>query len=529
MRNVSCVPYLFVSEEFLLENKRTQIQDSNVVSFIPNGDYYFHKALQSLDKEQFDKAYKYIKRAAELSPDDAQILMQYGIIEMDFGRFEHAYELIHTAYSLEPSNPDIIFMLAEVSGYIGFIDDAKKYAEKYLTIEPNGMYHLEAEDILQFAEEDQALMVELDGDDKTKILALDKSGRLMEQGDFKQAIDVLEQIVETYPTEWPAYNNLALAYFYLGEIEQASALLNEVLRETNGTNLHALCNLAVIAYSQGRREELAAFIEVLSKIQPYNFEHRHKLGVTLALIGEHEIAFKWLHSLSKRGYEGDAGFYFWLANSAYFSNHKQLAQSTWAKLIELDPSKVGLEPWLQHYLHPDYVPANDCDYIVNKLKAPTLTEKMLGCFILNISPHKQEILAHPKWVDVESFNEAEKYVLAYILGHSLSDKDPVQRSILVAMQAAELIVEKYEALNMLSKGCIEQVFAMVERAIQKKVWLKNAKAVAAAADYIFLSLTGEAVTKKQIAEDFDISVSTLTKYSDLYFELFSEEIDDFLD
>ena len=27
-----------------------------------------------------DKAYKYIKRAAELSPDDAHILMHYGII-----------------------------------------------------------------------------------------------------------------------------------------------------------------------------------------------------------------------------------------------------------------------------------------------------------------------------------------------------------------------------------------------------------------------------------------------------------------
>lgn len=513
----------------MLENKRTNIQDSNIVSFIPNGDYYFQKALQALDKEQMDKAYKYIKRAAELSPDDAQILMQYGIIQMDFGRYEHAYELIHTAYSIEPSNPDIVFMLAEVSGYIGFIGDAKKYAEKYLTIEPNGMYQFEAEDILQFAEEEKELMIELDGDDKTKIIALEKSRRLMEQGDFPQAIEVLEQIVEAYPTEWPAYNNLALAYFYLGELEQAISLLNEVMRETKGTNLHALCNLAVIAYSQEQHEELASFIEVLNKIQPYNFENRHKLGVTLALIGQHEVAFKWLQSLNKRGYDGDAGFYFWLANSAYFSGHEQIAHTAWDKLIELDPSKVGLEPWLQHTLNPDYMPANDRDYIINKLNGTTLAETLVGCVVLNYSPHKQEILAHPKWINVDNFHEIEKYALAYILDHPLNDKDPIQKQVKVAMEAAELIINQYNALNMFSKGCIEQVFSMFELAYLQQQPVKNPKALAATADFIFRAITGETVTKKEIATTYDISVSTLTKYCNLYFSLLPQIPDELLD
>ena len=509
----------------MLENNSTIKQHSNLVSFIPNGDYYFQKALQALDKEQMDKAYKYIKRAAELSPDDAQILMQYGVIQMDLGSFEHAYELIHTAYSLEPSNADIVFMLAEVSGYIGFIGDAKKYAEQYLELEPDGMYQLEAYDILQFAEEEKELIVELNGDDKTKILALDKSARFMEQGDFRQAINVLEQIVETYPTEWPAYNNLALAYFYLGELEQATALLNEVMRETNGTNLHALCNLAVIAYSQSRQDELAKFVEILTKIQPYNFDHRHKLGITLGLIGEHETSFKWLQSLNKKGYDGDAGFYFWLASSAYFSGREQIAETAWNRLLEIDPSKEGLEPWKQHFLQPDYLPANDRDYIVQKLNGETMADKMIGCFVLTLSPHQQEIIAHPKWLNVESFNDIEKYALAYTLGYPLSDKDVEQRTVLVAMEAAHLVVHQHEQLTMQSKGSVEQVFMMVEFALRQHVVLKNAKAIAATADFIFQSMTGEAITKKQIAEQYSISVSTLTKYVDLYFELLHEMTD----
>lgn len=520
MRDVLCVPYLFVSEEILLENIRSKQQDSNVVSFIPNGDYYFHKALQELDKEQLEKAYKYIKRAAELSPDNAQILMQYGVVQMDRGQFEHAYELIHTAYSLEPSNPDMIFMLAEVSGYIGFLQDAKKYALQYLEIEPNGMYRLEAEDILEFAEEEQDLLVDIQDEDKDKIISLEKSQRLMEQKQFDQAIDLLEQTIERYPTEWPAYNNLSLAYFYVGEVEQAKALLNHVMRETNATNLHALCNLAVIAYSQMDTEALNEYIDVLNKIQPYNFENRHKLGVTLALIGENETAFKWLHSLSRKGYVGDSGFYFWLSNSAYFSGHEELAKSSWAKLIEQDPTKEGFEPWNQQVnMSIHYSPAKDLDFIVNKLKSEMQDEKLMALFTLSISPHKQEIIAHPKWIDVDRFDVVEKLMLAYVLGYPLNEKNELEKCIVTAMQAAQLVLDKNDNFNIVTRGTVEQIFSLLSLSVVSNQKFKNAKGLAAAADYIFLNVIDQNVTKKEIAHKYEISVSTLTKYCNVAFEI----------
>lgn len=92
-----------------MENQRQKEKLNNVVSFIPNGEYYFNKALKAMDKDQMDKAYKYMKRAAELSPDDAHVLMQLGILEMEAQNFEKAYELIHTAYSIEPSEPEHVF------------------------------------------------------------------------------------------------------------------------------------------------------------------------------------------------------------------------------------------------------------------------------------------------------------------------------------------------------------------------------------------------------------------------------------
>ena len=53
----------------------------------------------------------------------------------------------------------------------------------------------------------------------------------MESGDFKEAIELLESIITDYPEFWAAYNNLALAYFYIGKTKKANALLHDVLKQ----------------------------------------------------------------------------------------------------------------------------------------------------------------------------------------------------------------------------------------------------------------------------------------------------------
>ena len=55
-----------------------------------------------MEQDRFDEAHKYLKRATELSPNDPQILMQYGVLIMEEGRFEEAHEILMTAYTLNP-------------------------------------------------------------------------------------------------------------------------------------------------------------------------------------------------------------------------------------------------------------------------------------------------------------------------------------------------------------------------------------------------------------------------------------------
>ena len=494
------------------ENKRFKPKSSNVVSFIPNGEYYFQKALKAIDRNEMDNAYKFIKRAAELSPDDAQILLQYSILEMESQHFDMAYELIHSAYSLDPNDEEIIFVLAEASGCLGLMGDAKKYAQKYLDVAPDGVYAEEAVDILEFVEEDPLDMEPTEEGEPEKMIAQEKARRYMQDGEFQKAIEVLEYVIGKYPDLWTAYNNLALAYFYMGEAEQAKALLNQVLRENHG-NLHALCNLAVFAYYEKNDDELLNAVEVLKKIQPYDFENRYKLGATLALIGEYETSYKWLRSLKKIGYEGDPGFYFWLAQSAYFTGNDEMARSAWRQLVEIDPTKEGFEPWVNAG-DGKKVLTNAREFIVNKIISKEEEDHLFGFYLLKNSPHKQEIIAHPKWINVSDYTEFAKIGLGYALNHELNAKNPVERSILRIMETAELISEKNQDNSVLEAQMLNIWFSLSKIAYYRDYAFKNTTALAASVEYSFLNAMEETVTKKSIAEKYGISTATLTKYED---------------
>ncbi len=477
---------LIISEEIFWKTNVEKSKRIIIVSFVPNGDYFFKKALKAIDRDQMDKAYKYMKRAAELSPNDAHILLQFGIMEMDAGNFESAYECIHTAYSLEPSEAEYVFFLAEVSGCLGIIHDAKKYAEMYLEMDPDGLYAFEANEILDFIEfEDE--YEPLDEEDGEKLIVQEKARRFMENGRFPEAIEVLEELIEKFPDLWPAYNNLALAYFYTGEIEEAKALLNNVLRENHG-NLHAICNLTVIAYYEKEEKELAALVEILKKINPFDWENRYKLGATLSLIGEHELAFKWLRSMSKRGYEGDSGFYFWLAQSAYFSGYEDIAENSWKTLIEIDPSKKGLEPW--HHIKKNAgsnALEQNRDTIVEKISSKYSAHRMFGFFLLSKSAYKQEIVAHPTWIDLSKYNGLEKLSLAYALNHQFNKNNKIEKYFERAMEVAEQLYEKSGSVTIESQYLFQMWFVLCERALQDSYEFKNVKALAAAVEFMFNS------------------------------------------
>ena len=496
-------------------NKKSKIVlRENIISFLPTGEYYYKKALDELQKDRYEKAHKYLKRAAELSPNDPMILLQYAILQMEIDNFELAHELLRNAHTIDQNESEIVFFLAEVNAHLGNFVEANKYAGMYLEMDIQGEYTEEAMEIVDFTEQEDIVSLPVDTPSSEALFLQEKSRRLMEQGKFEEAVELLEAIVVDHPDFWAAFNNLALAYFYIGEEEQAKALLHDVLNENRG-NIHALCNLAVIHYYEKNEEDLEEIVELLAKINPYFVEHRYKLGATFALIGKYEQAFKWLRSLQRKGFEGDPGFYFWLSHSAYFSGHKEVAKNAWKALLKLDPEKAGFEPWLPVKSESTANEATSTiqkEYILEKIQHKHVSERIYGIYLLGKSAHRQEIISHPKWIVVDKLTTMEKLFLANSLGHTFDEKSVAEKAFLRAIAATDLLYEKYQPFEQEDTLLFQMWFVLVERALEKGYGFKNPRALIAATEYMFASSRSKNVTKKHYAEQYGITTNTLTKY-----------------
>ena len=446
-------------------DKLRKKHDKKIISFIPDGEFYYNKAIQAMQRDRFEDAQRYLKRASELSPEDWKILMEYGVLVMEEGRFEEAHELLMTANSLAPSEEEIIFYLAEVHAHLGMLRDAKMYAEKYISIDPDGPFADDSMEIIDFAEQEESFNDDEMPDGEVYFLQ-EKARRLMESGDFKAAVELLESIIVDYPEFWAAYNNLALAYFYIGENERASELLHDVLDRNKG-NIHALCNLAVFYYYEKKEEELESLLALLVKIKPYQFENRYKLGATFALIGRHKEAYNWLRSLQKRGFEGDTGYYFWLSHSAYFSGHEKVAREAYATLIELDPSKVGYEPWkdVQEIIKSDSL-EQDREFLLSKITNTYRSERMFGFYLLGKSGHKQEIISHPSYIEIEKLSDYERLFLASGLDYEFMPETNFDKSFMRALETTDLLYDKYCPLDKQASHLFQMWFTLCETALK---------------------------------------------------------------
>ena len=175
-----------------MNKKSKKVFKENIISFLPTGEYYYKKALDELQKEQYEKAHKYLKRAVDLSPDDPLILMQYAILQMELDNFDLAHELLRNAYAIDPNDPEIVFFLAEVNAHIGNFMDANRFAKRYLEMNINGEYTEDAMEIVDFTEQEDILSLQIDAPSSEALFLQEKSRRLMEQGKFPEAVELLE-------------------------------------------------------------------------------------------------------------------------------------------------------------------------------------------------------------------------------------------------------------------------------------------------------------------------------------------------
>jgi len=74
--------------------------------------YYNLGTLLLTHVKDYSKAWRMLKKAYELKPDDLDVLMNFSVAAMHNGHYDDAHQALERAKRIAPSNPDVYFNLA---------------------------------------------------------------------------------------------------------------------------------------------------------------------------------------------------------------------------------------------------------------------------------------------------------------------------------------------------------------------------------------------------------------------------------
>jgi tetratricopeptide (TPR) repeat protein len=312
---------------------------TKIISLPMDATFFFERAVQSLDRHHYDKALKYFRRAVEYEPDNPVNHCNLAGVLSEMGNYEESNRILREIIdSVDPMMTECHFYMANNFANMEDYESAEDALIRYLEEDPNGQFLEDAEemiDLLSFELKRPTKLTSIKS--REGLFEHDQARALLEEGKFSEAVRMLEKLIRKHPDFTAAYNNLALAYYYMGLFDKSMATINKVLAIEPG-NLHALCNIAIFYQHAEDTENLTALLEMLKKTDPFHTDHVFKLATTMGILGEHATAYRLFKRLLKSGELGhDPCLYHYTAVAAYNTERMSEAYKLWKQTEKLDP------------------------------------------------------------------------------------------------------------------------------------------------------------------------------------------------
>ncbi|HSU80511.1 MAG TPA: tetratricopeptide repeat protein [Candidatus Angelobacter sp.] len=355
---------------------------ARVISFLPNGAYYFEKGIAAYQRGDLQRAKKFVERAMVFNPNDPDYLCQLAAILAELEQFDQSNRLLKKViFELDPGVVECFFFMANNYAYLGRYEEAFREVKRYLSLEPNGPFADEARELhrLLVFETGTELIEE-----EAYLSDHEKGRQALESGEYKKAIYYFQKVIKERPDFWAAQNNLAIAYYSSGNEEAGLNQLDTILDNDPG-NIHALCNKATFYHQIGNQNGLNELVPILNNLYPLYPESRSKLGATYFFLGLYEKAYHWLESAERTGFFEDQSFYYWLAVTCYKLGKNERALKAWEKVgffsdTPFEPFEYGK---MKELVEADDAPKNPLVHslLVHELKEGKQDAKILSLFL----------------------------------------------------------------------------------------------------------------------------------------------------
>ncbi len=228
--------------------------------------------------------------------EDADLLIQQGIVHANAGRLGEALSCFQRAVTVRPEMAQAHHNLGVAYAQQGRPNDAIASLSRALELQPNypdAHYNL-ANTLSGLRRRDesiahlrQALDLRPDYPEALSNLGL----ALTEAGHPAEAAVLLRQAIRLRPDYPEAHNSLGLALTNLGRFDEAAACFEQTLR-LNPRYAHAHVNLGSTYKEQGRSEEAIACYDLALRQEPDNPSTRWNRSLALLQMGDFERGWK---------------------------------------------------------------------------------------------------------------------------------------------------------------------------------------------------------------------------------------------
>ncbi len=518
---------------------------NKVIPVEMDANFFFERALQYLDRNNYNKALKYFQRAVDRDPDNPVNHCNLAGVLAEMGLFEDSNHILqHVLEKVDPNFAEGYFYMANNWAHLEEYELAEEYALRYLEEDGDGEYRQEAEEMLQMLSQFLGRPPRsIRPRQQTMLFNIhDKARLLLEEGRFAEATQLLERIIAEDPRFIAARNNLTLAYFYQGNLRKAFQMVNSVLSEEPG-NVHALCNLAVLYGHLEEREGLQVVLERLKKIVPLQVEQMFKQATTLGILGEHEAAYQRFRQLISLEVVDDICLYHYTAVAAANTGRYEEAVKWWKVVVQKDPDSPVPRFYLRvmEELDSEHLPLLPYQYHLpveqlRRISSASWDEqthvqypwlramlhwglrfghhemKLQILEVLGSIGDQDAILTLKQYVknpeETGALKRAALFLLSF-LGEPIEEIDvkPYQAALAIAQQNLSLYAPNYvpEARHIWISFLL-RVYPHLPRLQKPEGW-------SAAVEYLTLKHFGQSVTQREIATSYQVSVSTLSKHA----------------
>jgi|GEM_PF-5792135 len=280
-----------------------------------NIDHTLDQARERLVEIYFDggketEAQALVNEVLDVDPKNIDMLLAQGKILFKQKDYPKAYKTFDKVYLLDPENFDIQYYLGMTSRELGRLDDAFRFFKRALEIWPGsskghyqrGLTHLVNEDVRSASlDMDKALKNNPSWDKPNKAIAR----YYFDQGKYKQALEVYQEIVKRFPGDAQARLYLGKSYFSeqmpkqalkefqklvsdqpknsqfhyelgvvhedMGSFQKALGSLQRA-RNLNKSNADVVYHLGFVLKNLNRRKEAAKMFQTYLKMKPDSVE-----------------------------------------------------------------------------------------------------------------------------------------------------------------------------------------------------------------------------------------------------------------